>query len=133
MVLILILIIVALTCLTLISLFAPHQLPWYKPSLVLDSSSDLQPIKVEPVARPPVIIEGLAEPENDFHVSLEDNVAKLEIIINEKNRLIEKLQKGLAAYRSHREEFEKVKSILDEEIQHLKAQNKELKAKISER
>lgn len=130
MVLILVLIIVTLTCLIFISLFAPRQLPWYKPSLVLGSESDIQSVKVDRRSLSPVLSEGLAEPEGDFHIPLEEQMLKLGTIISEKNRLIEKLRKELAVYHSHREEFEKIKSILEEEIQQLKIQNKELKNKI---
>ncbi len=80
----------------------------------------------------PVVIEGLAEPESesDFNVSLEENVLRLETILNEKNKTIERLQRELVAERSHRGEFEKVKSILDEEIKSLRIQNKELKSRV---
>src|SRR5258707_761546 len=115
MVLFLILFIIVAAAIVLISLFAPEKLPWSKPHLILDRR-EIEPIKIEPVTRQPIIMEGLAEPESDFSISFEENVARLENIIGEKNRLIEKLQRELTAERSHRTEFEKVKAILDEEI-----------------
>lgn len=127
MVFFLILLIFIVATIVLISLFALQSLPWYRPSLILEKN-EMGPVKLRPVTRQPMVMEGLAEPENDFHVSLEENVARLETMLNEKNRMIEKLQKQLAAEKIHRVEFEKVKAILDEEIQNLKAQNKTLKA-----
>ena len=100
----LILLIFIVAIIVLISLFAPQSLSWYRQLLVLEKKKG-----------------------DDFHVPLEENTTKLEAMLSEKNRTIEKLQKQLVTEESHRAEFEKVKTILDEEIQNLKAQNKTLK------
>ena len=121
-----ILLIIVVAAIVLISLFSPQSLPWYRPHLVL-SRSEIEELPAQPVARQPVVMEGLAEPESDFNVPLEENIARLEGVLHEKNRTIEKLQKELAVEKSHRLEFEKIKAILDGEIQNLKAQNKALK------
>lgn len=126
-----ILVILLIAAYVLISLFAPQTLPWYRPHLILDRNDSL---RVEPTRiKQPVIMEGLAEPESDFNISLEENVTRLEGILNEKNRMIEKLQKELTAEKAHRGEFEKVKAIMDEEIKNLKTKNRELKSQKGER
>ena len=127
-----ILAILILAAYVLISLLAPQTLPWYRPHLILERHEP--PHNANPVpTRQPLIMEGLVEPESDFNMSLEENVARLESILHEKNRAIEKLQRELTAERSHRQEFEKVKAIMDGEIQNLKSKNKELKTKIGDR
>jgi hypothetical protein len=121
-----ILAIILIALIVLVSIFAPHKLPWYRPHLVLN------PSEIELMQKPiqhPVVIEGLVEPERRS-ISLEDQVLKLESILTEKNRAIEKLQKQVTAERNYREEFDKLKTILDKEISQLRAHNKELKAKI---
>ena len=118
----------------LISLFAPHQLPWYRPHLML-SQGEIIPIKPVPAARKqPMVMEGLVgvESNEEDNISLRDKAGRLESILLEKNVTIEKLQKQLLAEKSHREEFEKIRALLDEEITKLRAQNKKLKLKIGE-
>ncbi len=127
-----ILVILLLAAYVLISLFAPETLPWYRPHLILERPEPSAPAP-SVVTRQPYIMEGLAEPDGDFRLSLEENVARLEAILHEKNRTIEKLQRELTAEKSHRGEFEKVKAIMDQEIQNLKSKNKELKTKTGER
>ena len=124
---ILIALIIVVAVIVLISLFAPEKLPWYRPHLVIEKIQKIEPVNIQEITRPPVVMEGLAEPESDFNISLDENVARLETILLEKNQTIEKLQRELAAEKSHRGEFEKIKAILDEEIQKLRIQNKELK------
>ena len=53
---------------------------------------------------------------NDFIVPLEENTQRLEVLLEEKNKIISQLQKNLESERFHRQEFEKVKSIMDEEF-----------------
>jgi hypothetical protein len=119
--------ILSTAAIVLISLFAPHKLPWYRPSLILTS-----PIHRE-VYKQPIIVEGLAELEEEsFDISAQEKVAKLEAILLEKNTAIEKLQKQLTAEKSNRADFEKVQNVLNEEIQNLRTQNKELKTRIGE-
>ena len=84
--------------------------------------------------RQPMIMEGLAEPELEISMdpSAQEKVVRLESILLEKNVTIEKLQKQIAAEKSHRDEFEKLKILLDEEIGSLRKYNRELKTKIGE-
>ena len=131
MILFFILAILLIGAYVLVALFAPEALPWYRPHLILERPEPVP--HAEPVARQPYVMEGLAEPESDFRVSLEENVTRLETILYEKNRTIEKLQKELLAERSHRQEFEKVKAIMDQEIQNLKLKNKQLKTQPGEK
>jgi hypothetical protein len=105
-------------------------LPWYRPHLIL-SSSEMQPISQKP--RQPVVMEGLAEIEKEPNPDLIEQISKLESILLEKNRSIERLEKKLKAEWANRLEFEKVKNILDEEIVYLRTQNKELKTKIGDK
>lgn len=130
MILIFILLIAISAAVVLVSLFAPHKLPWYRPSLVLNSSEIQRVHDVEPLPKQPLIMEGLAEPE--LEITSQERVAKLEAILSEKNTVIEKLQKQLAAEKSHRSEFEKIQAVLNEEIQSLRSQSKELKIRIGE-
>ena len=130
---ILIALIIVVAVIVLLSLFAPEKLPWYRPHLILEKATKVEPIKTQEIVQQPMVMEGLAEPESDFHISLDENVARLETILFEKNTIIEKLQRELAAEKTHRGEFEKIKAILDEEIQKLKIKNKELKNQTGEK
>ncbi len=51
-----------------------------------------------------------------------DKIQKLEALLFEKNKTIDRLQTQLDNERSHRKEFENVKNIMDEEIKHLREQ-----------
>ncbi len=59
------------------------------------------------------------------------NTEKLERLLLEKNKLIERLQRELEAERLHRLEFEKVREMLNDEILRLKEQNRGLKVSVS--
>ncbi|MEI7999295.1 MAG: hypothetical protein WCH62_07325 [Candidatus Omnitrophota bacterium] len=126
MVIFFILLVLILAALILISLFSPQKLPWYRPHLNF-KTSEFELSERRSVSRQSAGMEGAVEPEGDFNIPLEENVARLENILNEKNRFIERLQRELAAEKGHRTEFEKVKAILDDEIKNLRSQNKELK------
>ena len=63
----------------------------------------------------------------EVHVSSSDKIEKMEQILLEKNRMIERLQGQVEAERSHRLKFENVKTILDEEISRLQEQVRHLK------
>jgi hypothetical protein len=117
----------------LMSLFAPHMLPWYRPHLILNPS-EMQPLTTTIIRKQPIIIEGLAEfeIEGNGNISLEEKESRLDHILIEKNSMIEKLQKQLIAEKSHRLEFEKVKGLLDKEILNLRKQNKEFKIRTGE-
>jgi len=127
----LIVLIVVVSVIVLLSLFYPQALPWPRPHLNL-IKSEIEPIKDYPQTRQ-APLKGASvksKSENDFQISLEENVARLETILHEKNRTIEKLQRELASEKSHKREYDKIKAILDDEIINLKTQNKELKTQI---
>lgn len=135
MILFLVLLILLVSAIVLVSLFAPHLFPWYRPHLILNPA-DSDMVRT-PASTPvqPVIMEGLADPDPEparYDPSLEEKIVRLENILLEKNAVIEKLQRQVTAEKAHRTEFEKVKAILDEEIVKLRKQNKELKAKTGE-
>lgn len=131
MILFLIFIILILGIIVLISLFAPHKLPWYRPHLII-SSSEITPMD-QPVAISKVMLEEkLVSSDVEFKLSLKEQVSKLEIILGEKNRLIEKLQKELSSQKDQRFEFDKVQSLLNQQIEELKNKNKKLKSQIGE-
>jgi hypothetical protein len=129
MILFFVLAILTAAVVVLFSLFAPHKLPWYRPRLALNSHS-AEMVRVQ-IPRQPIVMEGLASPEEETRLdpTLQEKVSRLETILLEKNTLIEKLQKQVVAEKSLREDFDKVKALLDEEIINLRKQNRELKAK----
>ena len=49
---------------------------------------------------------------------------RLEMMVEEKNKSIEHLQEELKVLQAQVQDFEKIKTILEEEIQHLKEQNR---------
>jgi hypothetical protein len=117
----------------LISLFAPHKLPWYRPHLILNSSQFS--VGTQTMPQQPNLLESFLSPEipdESLEIALEGKILKLETMLTEKNTVIEKIQKQLAAERTHRQEFEKIQSLLNEEIKNLRAQNRELKVRIGE-
>jgi len=58
---------------------------------------------------------------------LNERAAKLDQLLEEKNRHTAQLEKELAAERAHRGDFDSLKDILQRQIEDLKAQNKTLK------
>ena len=127
----LIFIIFVLGIIVLISLFAPQSLPWYRPHLIL-SSSEMITIK-EPASIPkPVFVNHHVDVEDENNAALKEKVARLESILVEKNRTLEKLQKEYSAQKEHRFEFEKVQLLLEQEIAQLKTKHKKLKSQIGE-
>jgi hypothetical protein len=118
----------------LISLFAPHKLPWYRPHLILNSSQFAVGTDVMP--QQSSLLENFLIPEapdeESLEIALEGKILKLETILTEKNLTIDKLQRQIAAEKSHRHEFEKIQEILNGEIKSLRVQNKELKVRIGE-
>lgn len=58
---------------------------------------------------------------------LDQKCIKLERILEEKNKILEQMQKDLELERSHRSEFESLRTILQQQIDDLKAQNRTLK------
>jgi|GEM_PF-3034316 len=67
--------------------------------------------------------------QEDMPVPISEKLEKMERLLLEKNKAIDRIQTRLEAELSHRREFEKVKTILDEEIQQLKQQLRYLKNK----
>ena len=97
-------------------------LPWGRHRLLPDSAA-YQPDQASIIDRLPVAIDTPMEPE-EMPMALTEKLKKMEALLLEKNKLIDRLQRNLEAERSHRCEFEKVKSIMDEEIARLKEQIK---------
>jgi hypothetical protein len=124
-----ILIILLAASVVLVSLFAPHRLPWYRPHLVLNSASGM-PITIPVMER--YSPEPQSQEEDPLEATFQERIQKLEAILGEKSVAIDKLQRQLAAEKAHRGEFEKVQSLLNEEIKNLRAQNRELKVRIGE-
>jgi hypothetical protein len=119
-----------LAVIVLLNLFIPHKLPWYRPNLILHPSEI--PFQSQSVHRQPVILEGLAEPEEEEDLDLRKQVENLDKILQEKNRKIEQLNRKLKAEISHREDFEKVKTIMEEELISLRKENRSLKSRKEE-
>ncbi len=64
-------------------------------------------------------------PQEEFlSNSMDEKIDKLEVLLYEKNKIIDRLQSQLDSERSHRKEFDNVKAIMDEEIKHLREQLK---------
>ena len=96
--------------------------PWKRPRLLPDSSTKLKPV----IAHSPADITMPAR-QDGIEGSLLAKLNKVEFLLAEKNRAIDRLGKELEAERSHRLEFDKVKNIMDTEITRLKEQIKNLK------
>jgi hypothetical protein len=60
--------------------------------------------------------------------SSQEKITKLEVLLAEKNREIDRLRSQLGVHLDHSADFEKLKCILEEEIQNLRAQNRALKS-----
>ena len=105
----------------------PWPWQWPRPRLLDEDNIVLRP-KI-PVAPEPVLPEAIDLPVDpqDMPIPLTVKAEKLELLLLEKNKLIDRLQSELEAERSHRQEFEKVKELLDEEIARLKEKNRALK------
>ncbi len=82
-----------------------------------------------PAAPVPVLPDAIDLPMDaqEMPMSLTAKAAKVELLLLEKNKLIDRLQSDLEAERSHRQEFEKVKALLDDQILKLKEQNRALR------
>jgi hypothetical protein len=98
----------------------PIDFPWNRPHL--------KEVVFEPVSELPVAIDTpMRQDEMPVEVSENTKIAKLETLILEKNTLIERLQRKLAAEEHNREAFENVKKIMDAELTRLKTEIKQLK------
>ncbi len=100
--------------------------PWQRPSLMVDSAVPVDSIYEHAPEHLPVAIDTPMQPE-EIPLPLNEKFSRMDALLLEKNKLIEQLQKDLACERSHRGEFDKVRSIMDEEIARLKDQLKKLK------
>lgn len=91
--------------------------PWRKPHLRAD---------LEPPAQIVVDAPRLHEPESSKYsmnpATPLEKINKLEALLLEKNKVIDRLQTQIDNERQTRLEFENVKSIMDEEINHLREQ-----------
>jgi hypothetical protein len=78
------------------------------------------------MSKPPLPNTSTGSNANGFSQSdsPENRIAKLETLLAEKSRNIQLLQKELQASLTQINEFDKVKTLLDEEITHLKDQNR---------
>ena len=103
-------------------------IPWRRPNLLKDST-DVS-VKEQPLAYDhlPTAIDTPIE-AHDMPEELSQKLFKMEMLLIEKNKLIERLQREVQAERAHRNEFEKVKSIMDDEVLRLKDQVRQLKNK----
>ncbi len=86
--------------------------PWVRPHLVVEELPPAIDLPMQP---------------DEMPVPVTGKLDKMDALLLEKNKLIDRMQTELEAERSHRLEFEKVRSIMDEEIQRLKEQLKSLK------
>ncbi len=75
--------------------------------------------------------EGLQDIKEALVKKLDQKCVKLEEILEEKNRILSRLEEDLKNEQSHRHEFEGVKEILQQQIEELKVQNKQLKEELS--
>lgn len=101
-----------------------YSFPWEKVH-ALRRSTKVQVMPVTPADYPLPVSKAAAATDDGPG----DEVQRLERLLLEKNRTIDRLQKALEAERSHRTQFMKVKGIMDDEIGRLKTQVKTLKPK----
>ena len=107
--------------------------PWERTRLIADTVAAV-PISPETLRHElPIAIDMPVEQEEleALEHAPTDKLLKLEVLLYEKNKSIEKLTGTLNAERAHRAEFEKVKDLMAEEILRLKNQLKDLKKKVS--
>ena len=113
-------------------LIFPDLLKAFKTSRVPPHAISISPLSikqtpvtpVEPSSESPQPPPALAfEPPE----TLEERYHKLEILLNEKNQIITKLETRFKNACEDREEFEKIKALLEEQIVELREQNRTLK------
>jgi len=79
----------------------------------------------------PVTIEVATDTEPIAEVNeSEDRTEKLEILLLEKNKNIVLLQNELKIFHAQLRDFDKVKTLLEEEIHHLKEQNRVFRSEL---
>ena len=100
-----------------------YHFPWSRPHLLEEPSAHIPVVD----HLPPAI--DLPLQTEEMSVPAAEKITKVEILLLEKNRLLDRLQKQLEAERSHRAEFEKVKEVMEGEIKRLKDQIKNIKHK----
>ena len=100
-----------------------YQFPWGRQLFKQSAVPYAQPVDYSVVA-----IDEPLQPA-DLSDSVTDQLNRMEKLLVEKNKLIDKLQKSLESERAHRSQFMKIKAMMDEEIERLKTQNKTLKPK----
>lgn len=95
--------------------------PWNRPHLRPDAQpSDEVVVDAPYVDLPRPIVD--APRREPLPGATLDKIGKLENLLFEKNKIIDRLQEQLENERLHRKEFENVRTILDEEIKHLREQ-----------
>lgn len=95
---------------------------WGKPRLRADVRHD-QPITVDAVMDQ-VEDNNLVQEEPALSKLGSAKIQKIEGLLFEKNKIIDRLSLQLEAEKSHRKEFDNVKNIMDDEIKHLREQLK---------
>ena len=95
--------------------------PWGRAHLIPDVPAEAVAMEELPMA-----IDTPMQPE-EMPIIVNDKLIKLETLLLEKNKLIERLQRELEAERSTRKTFENVKAIMDAELNRLKSDIKSLK------
>jgi hypothetical protein len=105
----------------------PMYFSWGRPHLRGDSAVPTQMKRMSTVDSLPIAID---EPMlMDEVVPVKDKFKKMELLLLEKNKTISRLQKSIEAERSHRLQFDKIRVVMNEEIERLKTQLKTLKEK----
>lgn len=104
-------------------------------------SVSLRPLDMLPRSADPSSVSSAADFSSDEHAQIvelkavceasELKIAKLEQMINEKNKTITDLQKGIQSGDDQATQIENLKQILQAEIEELKQQNKQLKADLA--
>lgn len=76
--------------------------------------------------------EGPSNASGHSSQKAEQKSAKLEEMLEEKNRILARLEEDLKNEQGHRYEFDGIKEILQQEIEDLKSQNKKLKEELAQ-
>ncbi len=107
-----------------LSLNRPVYFSWGR-SHVQESSVEPS-AKVEVIDHLPTAFDVPLQPE-EMPAPITEKIHKMDLLLLEKNKMIHRLQTQLEAERSNRENFERVKLLMDQEINHLRQQIKGFK------
>lgn len=102
--------------------------PWSKGAKLIPDAVSIVPVAPESIKMEelPVAID-LPVQQDELLEPVVDKTIKLEALLYEKNKAIERLTQELDAEKAHRQEFEKVKDVMTQEILRLKNQLKQAK------